>query len=447
MENPYQCVCCNEILEFVMFDLHMQKCRNAPYRCLVCHQSFSDVISLQNHRHIHHGGVAPDPIPYQNHINAQQMASGITIPPLPPPSSHQNIHQQPSHPAVQSQHHLQQQHPPNEMIGHQTFTGQYSDMMAGQHQSQSNHLGVHHNMTPHPGASNDNNFSQQHQTQPPNYSITNQGYAAAVAAAVGATTPTGGSSNNIETHMNYHHNHHHHSAEEPYQQSHLSELMNFHTTGNGVTIKMEPSVEDGDKSSYNNSQSNLSDHSTQGQFSNSQQGIQADIVQPTENGSSNVGGGGGGGTTRSQSGKIFACESCERSFIHKHRYLRHIATHTNERPYQCKVCSKTFSQTYYLSRHTKTHTNEKPYQCEVCLKAFSQTYYLSRHLKTHSGERPYACNICQKTFVLNYSLRKHMRTHTNAANRTAAAAAASAATNSTSEPDSQQIVRPFESVQ
>lgn len=441
MENPYQCVCCNEILEFAMFDLHMQKCRNAPYRCLVCHQSFSDLISLQHHRHIHHGGVAPDQIPpYQNHINAQH--SGLIVP-IPPSS--QNLHHQPSHPAAhQQQHHQQHQHTQSQMLSHQPFGVQYSDMMSGQHHT--SHLGAtgHHT---HPVATNDNNFSQP----PSNYSMTNQGYAAAVAAAVGATTPTGSNnSNNIETHLNYHHNHHHHSAEEPYQQSHLSELMNFHTTGNGITIKMEPSVEDGDKSSYN-SQSNLSDHSAQGQFSNNQQqGNNEATGLPIENGTPAV-------TVAKTTGKIFACELCTRTFFHKHRYLRHIATHTNERPYQCKVCSKTFSQTYYLSRHTKTHTNEKPYQCDVCLKAFSQTYYLSRHLKTHSGERPYVCNICQKTFVLNYSLRKHMRTHTNAANRTAAAAAAAAATTSTTavtsssttnnNPEHEQQLRPFESVQ
>lgn len=112
--------------------------------------------------------------------------------------------------------------------------------------------------------------------------------------------------------------------------------------------------------------------------------------------------------------KAFNCQQCSRSFLHKHRFLRHMATHTDERPYQCKVCTKAFSQAYYLSRHEKTHTDEKPYQCEICMKAFSQTYYLSRHLKTHSGERPFHCTICQKSFVLSYSLRKHMRTHASA---------------------------------
>lgn len=53
MQNPYQCVCCNEILEFAMFELHMNKCRNSPYRCNICYQSFADNQLLQSHRAIH----------------------------------------------------------------------------------------------------------------------------------------------------------------------------------------------------------------------------------------------------------------------------------------------------------------------------------------------------------------------------------------------------------
>lgn len=53
MQNPYQCVCCNEILEFAMFELHMNKCRNSPYRCNICYQTFADNQLLQSHRAIH----------------------------------------------------------------------------------------------------------------------------------------------------------------------------------------------------------------------------------------------------------------------------------------------------------------------------------------------------------------------------------------------------------
>lgn len=60
MQNPYQCVCCNEILEFAMFELHMHKCRSSPYRCNVCHQSFADNQSLQSHRAVHAAATATE---------------------------------------------------------------------------------------------------------------------------------------------------------------------------------------------------------------------------------------------------------------------------------------------------------------------------------------------------------------------------------------------------
>lgn len=58
MQNPYQCVCCNEILEFAMFELHMNKCRNSPYRCNVCFQSFADNQLLQSHQRAIHSAAA-----------------------------------------------------------------------------------------------------------------------------------------------------------------------------------------------------------------------------------------------------------------------------------------------------------------------------------------------------------------------------------------------------
>lgn len=221
----------------------------------------------------------------------------------------------------------------------------------------------------------------------------------------------------------HHHSHHHNhqSADEPYHQSHLSELMNFHTGGD-----IKPIIPTPLKAPHSQS-SDLSEHNSQ-----SETFTQRSDSSGPGGSALHASGQGNGKSIRNcicffflnmcsvfpvghhGNAKTFDCGTCSRSFLHKHRYLRHLATHTDERPYQCKVCAKAFSQAYYLSRHEKTHTDEKPHQCDICMKAFSQTYYLSRHMKTHSGERPFQCSICQKSFVLSYSLRKHMRTHASA---------------------------------
>ena len=41
--------------------------------------------------------------------------------------------------------------------------------------------------------------------------------------------------------------------------------------------------------------------------------------------------------------------------------------------HECDVCEKVFGYASYLVRHMRTHTNEKPYKCDVCEKRFIQS--------------------------------------------------------------------------
>lgn len=71
--------------------------------------------------------------------------------------------------------------------------------------------------------------------------------------------------------------------------------------------------------------------------------------------------------------KWIGCTRSNRVFTQKQKVLRHLQTHTGDRPYQCSICHKRFSEANTLAQHKRTHTHEKPYVCDHpgCGKAFA----------------------------------------------------------------------------
>lgn len=83
---------------------------------------------------------------------------------------------------------------------------------------------------------------------------------------------------------------------------------------------------------------------------------------------------------------------------------------------KCPYCERKFPWSSSLIRHIRTHTGQKPYLCDVCNYPFTTKSNCDRHLlRKHpdsvhaiSGYKPYRCARCPNAaFSTNESLRKH----------------------------------------
>ncbi len=105
------------------------------------------------------------------------------------------------------------------------------------------------------------------------------------------------------------------------------------------------------------------------------------------------------------------CTFCKKTFTTQCKLVRHIRTHTGERPYKCHHCEKAFSTTGNRDLHERTHTGEKPYQCGFCSKSFISSSHLARHQRIHSEERAFQCALCDKSFKQRSNLQDHQSVH------------------------------------
>ena len=81
---------------------------------------------------------------------------------------------------------------------------------------------------------------------------------------------------------------------------------------------------------------------------------------------------------------------------------------------QCKICGYEMKSTTpsTLSRHMATHSEERPFECSVCQKSFKTKVNLRSHEWRHKDTK-HKCEFCKATFATKGDCRNHtVRRHT-----------------------------------
>ncbi|KAF2489321.1 hypothetical protein BU16DRAFT_496007 [Lophium mytilinum] len=77
--------------------------------------------------------------------------------------------------------------------------------------------------------------------------------------------------------------------------------------------------------------------------------------------------------------------------------------------FQCGVCKSGYDRSDHLIRHIRSHTRQRPFVCTVCTKGFARQDLLKRHVGTHGSDG--STGSTRESFNLAHSGQQSQRVH------------------------------------
>ncbi|XP_053668298.1 gastrula zinc finger protein XlCGF52.1-like [Anopheles marshallii] len=111
--------------------------------------------------------------------------------------------------------------------------------------------------------------------------------------------------------------------------------------------------------------------------------------------------------------KNFACDQCDKRFMHRSSLQKHLNIHRNIRNYRCEQCAQSFCDRSSLRYHLAKHRGVRRFQCEHCDRHFYTSTQWKQHQSLAHRERSFRCDQCGQMFLLKHHLMEHRQLHTD----------------------------------